>query len=331
MTPHDRISQFLARRAELSATEEAQVQAHLQECGECETTAASYARQTVLLRELPQVTPPAALRAGVLVGIAQSRPVPFWARLRPAMLAVPALAALVIVIAGIALLRQPHKQNHLASAPVSTVAPRVASPTTDQSSLPTATNGAIKPTVRPLPTAHHPSSGGARPTVPPNFSGLSGTQIASLPPTLVPSPYVPIVAPTSGQRPAATSRAGAASCPLPCAARHSGGHRRPTPVGLAPVRTVVPSPVAPTLGSPPTATPAPSPSGPTPGPTSPPLPTAVSTPPVAAVVTPHPTVAAPVLASSPTPVPAAPPTPGIASPTNNLATPTPSPTASPTP
>src|SRR5947209_265971 len=76
---------MLARRAELTRTEEAALEEHLSGCAACRETAEIYGRQTAFMRSLPMVQPPHALRAGVLAGLEGStrRRWPLWPSFRP--------------------------------------------------------------------------------------------------------------------------------------------------------------------------------------------------------------------------------------------------------
>ncbi len=56
--------------------ERAQFERHLSECGDCRTETASLQETAALLSETTAVTPPPALRAAVLAGISQVRPIP---------------------------------------------------------------------------------------------------------------------------------------------------------------------------------------------------------------------------------------------------------------
>ena len=60
----------------LDDSERAEFEQHLAECAACRAEVASFHETTALIAETEAVTPPASLRAGVLAGISQTRPMP---------------------------------------------------------------------------------------------------------------------------------------------------------------------------------------------------------------------------------------------------------------
>ncbi|HEX8917488.1 MAG TPA: hypothetical protein VF898_03215 [Chloroflexota bacterium] len=112
MTRHSTYLKMLARRLELSAEQEMQLQKHLHDCAECRESAAIYARQTALLRSLPVETAPPALRAGVFQGIQTGTPRPAL----PLRWASPLLAALMIALAAVAYINHFNRSHLVRSA-----------------------------------------------------------------------------------------------------------------------------------------------------------------------------------------------------------------------
>lgn len=137
MTPHEPFEEMLARRFELSPAEESRLQGHLRDCPQCRATADVYAQQQELLRTLPAVAPPPALRARVLGDVTRP-PSRLLAWRRPALLLTPLGAGLAAIALAFALLHHPH-------------ATRVSVPATRQQ--PTAAPAPRRAT--PLPRAHH--------------------------------------------------------------------------------------------------------------------------------------------------------------------------------
>lgn len=116
MSAHADMREMLARRAELSSVQEMQLRDHLRSCPECRRAADAYALQTALLRSLPSVDPPADIRTRVLQNIHHSQPAARrWPSFRPAFLAAPLAAALLILVAALAYVNRPHSAAHTAS------------------------------------------------------------------------------------------------------------------------------------------------------------------------------------------------------------------------
>lgn len=108
----------------LDGAEREQFELHLAECAECRAEVASFRETTALLAEVEAETPPPSLRAGVLSGISQVRPLPPEVGARPATTGVRrrplsrmlAAAAAVVLLAAGAVLWHPwqHQQTTLA-------------------------------------------------------------------------------------------------------------------------------------------------------------------------------------------------------------------------
>jgi hypothetical protein len=325
MTAH--VDELLARRTELSATEEARVRQHLDQCPACRETAAAYASQTVLLRAMPMADPPPALRAGVLARVHQPAPVPWWRRWPPALLLGPAGALVAAAVITLAVLGHSGKRSSSAMAPRSSH-----TPVPTQQALPRSTPLTGGGGFHPIPRRHGPKAHVHRP-IPtaasgPGLSGTSGAPSVAqqIVPTFTPAPSGPafVPAPTVAASPTAKR-------PVP--ASHGGKqHTGPVGSGAASPPTPVVQPTAVVAA----ASPRPHPTG------APAAPTAAAQPTFVAPVkaTPAPTVAvaaastavaaAPptVLLPTATPVPTPPP-PQIPSPVSGL--PVPSPTPSPGP
>ena len=303
MNRHEHLKELLARRAELSPREEARLQEHLRGCSYCRQTADAYARQAALLRSLPLVEPPPALRARVLNSLQQPNPsVPFRRR-RPLFLLSPVAVVLVFVGATLAYLHFPQPATHTASAPQATAAPF----------------GPLRHARTPR-TQLAPKQAAARQSHPTSKARAGhGRRRSSLPsalqtlpsPTLVPFAAAPIV---SQRQPATpTSSAGPSS-----SATRRAAASRARPVRAAAIPTATPTPV-------------PSP----PGVALSSTPPGIRALPVTHAPAPQPTV--PVGAASTIPTSTPTPTPSPASPSPvyvagpESATPTPTPTPSPTP
>lgn len=83
---HSEAEEMLARRPELTLRAEARLQQHLDGCPACRELADAYERQGMLLRALPLVLPPPALRGAVLAEVRQPRrhwPSFAWPSFRP--------------------------------------------------------------------------------------------------------------------------------------------------------------------------------------------------------------------------------------------------------
>jgi hypothetical protein len=272
---HDRFEEMLARRSELTAAEEARLQAHLEGCSRCRETAAAYQQQTRLLRSLPGVEPPTSLRAGVLAGIHTLPPRRSWWSLRPALLLGPVAA--VLLLAGVLALHAMSTGNRsttTAAPPVPTSAPRPhpgpQSPGTGKLSA-----ASSNPAHRSHPARHSPPAQRpvvAAPTALPPAQTGPGLALGPVPTQL---PGNPPAGPVQAPPPSSRSSAARSSSPRPVkvvAPRPlptSPPAARP-PVVVAPARpTPIPAPtVVPPTDSPITAS----------GPSTPPSPQPFLTP-----------------------------------------------------
>jgi anti-sigma factor RsiW len=73
MDLHERWTELLARRAELTGAEEAELLAHLAACPACRQTAAEFEQTAALLRMLPHPEPPPELRRKVWEALGRPR------------------------------------------------------------------------------------------------------------------------------------------------------------------------------------------------------------------------------------------------------------------
>lgn len=229
MTAHDTYREMLARRVELSPDEEIRLRLHLASCPECRDRADAYARQTALLRAIPPVEPPAALRARVLEVVRRPPVVsnPWWRR--PVAL-VPLAAALLLIGIGLSVLRHPSGGVRTAVSRALTsvrATPRIIVEGTPQSVVPSAAALAPSPHHRGYSHARHAPR--PAPTVIPYNSGASVAQNAPIPitpPTVGPA-YAPL--PTSAPPPVIHAAAGAPPTPVRQAVpSHFGGSNAKT-------------------------------------------------------------------------------------------------------
>lgn len=246
---------MLARRSELTPGEEARLEAHLGECGQCRETAAAYERQTLLLRALPPVEPPPSLRAGVLAGIHTAPPghLP-WAR--PVTLLGP-IAAVLLVAGAIALhgISAPSRS----AAPVSRPIVPTSAPTADRALSKGASRGSSRPKAHRPPV--RPKSAGH----PVPAAGSSSSTSQSLPP--VAAVPVPTAAPMTAFAPARAQTA------VPEKVQDPATHPPARVASAHPVRTA-PPPDGPPISTAPVRQPTAVFAGPTPAPTGVPVLTA---------------------------------------------------------
>jgi hypothetical protein len=332
MSSHRRYRELLARRVELTPTDERRLREHLQGCPECRATAAAYEHQWQLLRSLPPLQTPPTLRASVLHRIheAPRPPVP-WYRRRINLFA-PLLAAAVLALVGVAsvagsrVIGQHGNSDALSSqtslhtpkpaggvhatleSPFSSAPQKPGRPRSTKSAdterhvrqVPGAPSRARSPgslaTVRPAPLRIVPStpSGTGRSVATPVVSAPVNSVAAGVPasPLIPPAHRTTDSGPSVKAQPTRNRAAGATAQPQATAAP------TPVPVGLAD-------------GPPPSPVPAPKPPAFAPIQGTPvPAATAAAAAPPVIVVTPNPVD---------TPMPIIPPTP----------TPTPTPTALP--
>jgi hypothetical protein len=309
MNGHDRFKEMLARRAELAPHDEADLRVHLHGCAECRETADAYARQTALLRSLPEAEPPPALRAGVLAAVAAAgTPAPARWSWRPAFLAAPFVAVAAAAVLALVLLNHPHN------------APTAATHLT----LPPATKAvpSATPTVRPTATKTHakrqhasatPTSVATLQVTNPGSSPV-GTSVAVLGPSTPVPPTANVPAATPGSPPQSGSPTSGTHHVKPTAtAVRAGGPVAPRPTSGAPsVPTIAP------IGPSPTLVPTAVPPAPTPVHVAPKAPT-----PTAVVLAPSPTPSTGIaVATNKSPTPG----PGPAAPSVTEAPPTPTPT-----
>jgi hypothetical protein len=285
MSQHQSFVQMLARRIELTASEEAELRRHLNGCLDCRKIATDYARQTTLLQALPQVDVPSVLRQRVLAGIHEPRsgrrlPFPFvWPR--PGLLVAPVAAALLVFAAVLGYAHFPRSAPQAALKQIVTARPRQ-SGAPPKSHLPN-TARAI-PRDRSVTRQHHQTSGTLVPVSPliaptrGNYQGVAAATAASLPVVglklSTPAPptqqrFAAALPTTASRRkhalappiifspaPTPTSTVGVASVAAPIAPSTT-----PTlgPIGASALRptsgTATPSPTAP--ADPPPATPTP--------------------------------------------------------------------------
>ncbi|HLJ66089.1 MAG TPA: zf-HC2 domain-containing protein [Chloroflexota bacterium] len=287
MNEHDRLREMLARRSELTPGEETQLQEHLAGCDECRSLHTVYARQAALLRSLPAVSAPPALRAGVLAAIERKKRPRRWVLPRY-LIPVPA-AAFVLVAAVLAY------ENRPQGAPSHTALTRITAPVLTQPATTGVRRG--KPTAVPKPRRtpvtrrHHHSTPlpstpqGAPPVVAvgPSPAGTQASQSGPVQPpttsaTSLPALGTPVV--IAVRSPVTTSRrqppptAPAVSTPV-----HAASTRPPTATAVPTAAQLgSPTPVS-ASGPPPTGTPTPSaPQPPAPGPSPSPTPSPTSTP-----------------------------------------------------
>lgn len=100
MNRHGRFREMLARRVELTATEEAGLRDHLERCQDCSWTAQRYEAQDALLTSLARVRPPTGLRTAVLSSVDQLATTPPrrpWAGGRGAALVAAVMLLLLLV------------------------------------------------------------------------------------------------------------------------------------------------------------------------------------------------------------------------------------------
>lgn len=322
---HETFREMLARRAELLPHEEAAVRAHLTDCLECRKRAVAYARQTALLRSLPEADPPPALRAGVMDAI-QRRPmpsaIPIWRR---PMALVPVAAALLVAGIGFGALR-PASSGHSTAFGVATTT-RVTS-----TMGPQATRAKLKTSS----TSPGPSSRGtsrsllhATPHVPPSLRPgatpahvVPVSSVAENPPGVISQP--PATRPASTSTPLPSALHVAAGAP-PTSGREAGvqsgaaDNAKGSPPGYGPVaegtapshpprHTSPRDPAAPSHSPVPTPLPIPAPAPAARTPTPPvPTPTPYATAPVVRAVAPvRPTATVtgtPTATTPPTPTP----------------------------
>jgi hypothetical protein len=307
MTAHDRFSEMLARRSELSAKEEAQLREHLGDCPDCRETAADYSRQTALLRSLPVVDPPPALRTSVLSGIPRYSPPAFWRR--PSTVFAPLAAALLLVAGVLGYLNRPHSSS--SPSAFSRQALPSATPV-----IPALDNGIVKPTSTPKQRATASGHAHRRATATPVSGPSSSGQVALGPAPGAPQPGA---APTSG---VSVTNGSSATRFAPSTGPRPGGRQGSTNQGSGTHESVPPTTVPAPGDSNVPATVRPAAPMPVPQPTSAPT-SSTSNP----IVPPAPT-ATPV---APAPPVAPTPTPGSGGPAvaTKQTTPTPTPTASP--
>ncbi|MGH2444185.1 MAG: anti-sigma factor family protein, partial [Chloroflexota bacterium] len=215
MTQHERFEEMLARRSELTATEEAELSGHVDSCSVCSITAREYDRQHQLLHSLTSVEPPAALRSGVLDRISTPRAAPFWKRRSLWLLAAPLAAALIVAIALSANLRGSTGNRSNVAGGSTPPAPRL---------TPKPATGGGAPQIRHAPSPalgmkHHRARASSTAGSSPPAAGYSG-QTAFLAPTRV--PY-------AGSGSAATAASGSSAAQtadraaqLPSAPAHAG-------------------------------------------------------------------------------------------------------------
>jgi hypothetical protein len=305
MTGHERFHEMLARRSELTAQEEAQLREHLAGCPDCRETAADYDRQTALLRSLPVVDTPPALRAAVLSGARRYRPPAFWRK--PSIALTPMAAALLAVAGSLLYLNRPH--NTASHSAFGTRAKPTATPV-----IPVLDQGRSKRTTVPKPGRSAPAHPRRKATATPVSGSPSSGEIALGPPSSAPQAGT---APTQAPSVSNSSRAssGPATGANPPSPRKP---TNPTPVGHQPSPSTTESPTGGPGGkkSVPTAQPA------APSPVIPPT------------SAPTPSMGNPVSPSAPTATPVSPAPPVVATPTPQnpgMATSSQQPTPTPTP
>jgi hypothetical protein len=121
MKNHDRFLEMLARRRELSDSEEHLLRQHLTECEQCWRLAESFQDQAAVIKSLPALASPSSLRPRVLAAARQVPPHHRQWQRRPALLLAPlAVACLIAVLMiaqrhhspnGTALSRVPHASS----------------------------------------------------------------------------------------------------------------------------------------------------------------------------------------------------------------------------
>lgn len=134
MSSHKRFLEMLARRAELSDSEERHLRRHLTECEDCWQIAISYERQAASIQSLPVLTTPSSLRPRVLAAVRQipprRRP---WIERRRALFLAPLVAACLILFLALAQ-RDQHGARTTLSLPTSRSSPLPASATSQSTS-----------------------------------------------------------------------------------------------------------------------------------------------------------------------------------------------------
>lgn len=323
---HETFREMLARRAELSPREEVHIRNHLAGCPECRERAAAYARQTALLRALPEVEPPAVLRAGVLDAVRNRpvpAPIPIWRR---PLSMVPLAATLLVAGIGLATVHTSSGGNPSASSNATVIrdTPALRVEVNRVKATPQARSTAAehRPTVRPARHITGPVPRASRQVPAASSAGQLPAATSPAPPMPTPTPAVIHVAAAA---PPATNTSGSSYGSAPSKAKKHGARYGPVTGGTAPhaPRHTSPAvPSAPPRRAVPTSLPVPAPVPtvltPTPTPTasiSTPVP--YTTPVVARAAAPiRPTVTG-------TPAATPPPTPGPYA--GSPATPTPTP------
>lgn len=285
MNRHKPYIEMLARRPELAPYEELDLHEHLRSCLECQHIAAAYAAQTRLLRSLPQIDPPPALRAGVLRQIRESTPARSRWFMPPIFLVAPLAAVLLVAVGVLAFLNRPHSSGSNAIAPIRHCCPQRATlaPVTknsSQASLPTPRRTARHavphrtssiPTQAPRPTFGAAPVVGLLPTAHPSAQAIPPPVVSQrLPPTSAPSRGRPQASrPFHPGPPARAGGSGHPAAPGQVSSAGSAGSQvapTATPVPAAPptvaAAAAVASPTSPAVKVLPTR--------PTPGPTPPP-------------------------------------------------------------
>ena len=247
---HDRFEEMLARRSELTPAEEQRLEAHLRDCPQCRATAAAYEQQTRLLRSLPPVEPPAALRAGVLAGIQQVPPRRRWWSPRPVAFLGPATAVLLVVAALAVHNLHPGGGANDSSAPAAQSTPVTYGPASGTAG--SSSRGSHRPSSQPEhPSRAHQPARTARGQAPERGTASTAAPVQSLPGAAQePAPIAPTADSAFG--PVMTSvpkarpiRSAAPRAPVKAAASHPVPTSQPAPgppVVVAPVRPTAPAP-----------------------------------------------------------------------------------------
>lgn len=166
MNQHQRFRERLAYRSELSPKQERQLEEHLSGCVECRAIAADYARQAQLLRALPELTPPRALRLGTLHQVHQLPSTSRWSLRWPAWGALTVAVGMLVVLVAAGLLNRPHGNSRSATRHRATIIS--SSPVANNPVSPSRTPVG-KPAVSARPGTHRPlqSAAGQKTSPPP--------------------------------------------------------------------------------------------------------------------------------------------------------------------